>query len=244
MTSRRIEWHDSIGSTMTRAAELARQGAAAGTVVAAHEQTAGQGRLGRQWHSPPRTGLYFTQILRPDLPPAELPVVTLALGVAVADALQTFAGFAVDLRWPNDVLTIGAGKKLAGILAQLEGDAVLAGIGLNVSQSEFPEELCPIASSLLVETGTEYDREFLLKAIAGSIDGHIRILKTMGVNAILRLFTAASSYVEGRRVIVDLPNGPVLGTTAGLTPGGFLRLLKDNSEIITITAGGVRPASA
>lgn len=242
MTSRHIEWHDSIGSTMTRAAELAREGAAAGTVVAAHEQTAGQGRLGRSWHSPPRTGLYFTQILRPDLPPAELPVVTLALGVAVADALQTFAGFAVDLRWPNDVLTLGTGKKLAGILAQLEGDAVLAGIGLNVSQPEFPEELSPIASSLLIETGTEYDREFLLKAIAGSIDGHIRILKTMGVNAILRLFTAASSYVEGRRVIVDLPGGPVAGTTTGLTPDGFLRLLKDSRETITITAGGVRPA--
>lgn len=243
MTTRHIEWHDSIGSTMTRAAELARQGAAAGTVVAAHEQTAGQGRLGRQWHSPPRTGLYFTQILRPDLPPTELPVVTLALGVAVADALQTFAGFAVDLRWPNDVLTVGAGKKLAGILAQLEGDALLAGIGLNVSQPKFPEDLHPIATSLLIETGTEFEREFLLKAIAGSIDAHIRILKTMGINAILRLFTASSSYVEGRRVVVDLPNGPVSGATAGLTPAGFLRLLKDDGESITITAGGVRPAS-
>lgn len=241
MTSRHIEWHDSIGSTMTRAAELAHQGAAAGTVVAAHEQTAGQGRLGRQWHSPPRTGLYFTQILCPDLPPAELPVVTLALGVAVADAIQTFAGFTADLRWPNDVLTAGTGKKLAGILAQLEGDALLAGIGLNVSQPEFPEDLRPIATSLLIETGTEFDREFLLRAIAGSVDSHVRILKTMGVNAILRLFTAASSYVEGRRVTVDLPATRVTGVTAGLTPAGFLRLQKDGGETITITAGGVRP---
>lgn len=242
MISRHIEWHDSIGSTMNRAAELARQGAAAGTVVAAHEQTAGQGRLGREWYSPPRTGLYFTQVLRPDLPPAELPVVTLALGVAVADALQTFSGFTVDLRWPNDVLTTGTGKKLAGILAQLEGDALLAGIGLNVSQPEFPEDLRPIATSLLLETGTEFGRDFLLRAIAGSVDSHVRILKTMGVNAILRLFTASSSYVEGRRVTVDLPGTPVTGVTAGLTPSGFLRLRKDDGETITITAGGVRPA--
>ncbi len=242
MTNRLIEWHDSIGSTMTRAAELARQGAASGTVVAALEQTAGQGRLGRSWHSPSRTGLYFTQILRPDLPPAELPVVTLALGVAVADALQVFAGLAVDLRWPNDVLTLGTGKKLAGILAQLENGAVLAGIGLNVAQPDFPDELRPIATSLLIETGTEYDRNFLLRVIAGSIDAHVRTLKTMGKDAILRLFSAASSYVEGRRVTVELPNGPVLGTTAGLTPDGFLRLKKDTGEIITITAGGIRPA--
>ena len=242
MTDRLIEWHDSIGSTMTRAAELARQGAASGTVVAAHEQTAGLGRLGRSWHSPPRTGLYFTQILRPDLPPAELPVVTLALGVAVADALQVFAGLAVDLRWPNDVLTLGAGKKLAGILAQLDDGAVLAGIGLNVAQPNFPDDLRPIATSLLIETGAEYDRDFLLRAIAGSIDAHVRTLKTMGKDAILRVFSAASSYVEGRRVTVELPSGPVLGTTAGLTADGFLRVRKDTSEIITITAGGVRPA--
>jgi BirA family biotin operon repressor/biotin-[acetyl-CoA-carboxylase] ligase len=241
MKSRLIEWHDSIGSTMTRAAELARHGAVAGTTVAAHEQTAGQGRLGRQWYSPPRTGLYFTQILRPDLPPAELPVVTLALGVAVADALQVFACLAVDLRWPNDVLTFDSGKKLAGILTQLDDGAVLAGIGLNVAQPDFPEELRPIATSLLIETGTEYDREFLLRAIAGSIDTHVRTLKTMGAGAILRLFAAASSYVEGCRVSVDLPNGPVIGTTAGLTPSGFLRLQTDSGEIITITAGGVRP---
>ena len=242
MQNRLIEWHDSIGSTMTRAAELAHIGAVSGTVVAAHHQTAGQGRLGRTWHSPPRTGLYFTQILRPDLPPTELPVVTLALGVAVADALQMFASLAVDLRWPNDVLTLGSGRKLAGILTQLEDGAVLAGIGLNVAQDTFPPELKPIASSLLIETGTAYEPEFLLRAIAGSVDAHVRTLKTMGKDAILRLFTAASSYVEGRRVVVDLPNGPVTGTTAGLTPDGFLRLEKDSGGVITITAGGVRPA--
>lgn len=244
MSGRVIEWHDSIGSTMVRAAELARAGAVAGTVVAAHEQTAGQGRLGRAWHSPARTGLYFTQILRPDLPPSELPVVTLALGVAVADALQMFASVAVDLRWPNDVLSLREGKKLAGILAQLEGGAVLAGIGLNVAQADFPDELRPIATSLAIETGTEFDREFLLRAIAGSIDAHVRTLKTMGVDAIMRLFTAMSSYAEGKRVVVDLPGGPAAGVTAGLTAGGFLRLRKDSGEVVTITAGGVRPLPA
>ena len=81
----------------------------------------------------------------------------------------------------------------------------------------------------------------MLRAIAGSIDAHVRTLKSMGVDAILRLFTSMSSYAEGKRVVVDLPGGPAAGVTAGLTGDGFLRLRKDNGEVVTITAGGVRP---
>jgi BirA family biotin operon repressor/biotin-[acetyl-CoA-carboxylase] ligase len=233
-----IEWHDEIDSTMRRAAELSAEGAASGTVVAAKRQTAGQGRLGRTWHSP-RGGLYFTQILRLDLPPAELPVITMALGLAVADALQLFTGLTCDLRWPNDVL-VGE-RKLVGILAQLHEGAVLAGIGLNVSQPGFPEELRSIATSLVLETGSEHDPRVLLQAIAGSVDSHANILATSGRHAILRLFADASSYVRGKRVSVELPSGPVFGTTAGLDDAGFLLLRTDSGATMTITAGGVRP---
>jgi BirA family biotin operon repressor/biotin-[acetyl-CoA-carboxylase] ligase len=223
---------------MHRAAELASQGAASGTVVAAKRQTAGHGRLGRAWHSP-HGGLYFTQILRLDLPPAELPVVTLALGLAVADALQLFAGLSCDLRWPNDVL-VGE-RKLAGILAQLHDGAVLAGIGVNVSQPGFPGELHAIATSLALETGSTHDPRVLLHALAGSVDAHASILATSGRHAILRLFTSASSYVCGKRVAVELPGGPVFGTTTGLDDAGFLLLRTDSGATMTVTAGGVRP---
>lgn len=240
MSERRIEWHESIDSTMRRAAELAAEGAPHGTIVAAAKQTAGQGRLGRAWHSP-EGGLWFTVILRIELPPAQIPVVTLALGVAVADALQLFAGLPCDLRWPNDVLTHD-GKKLCGILTQLQGGAILAGVGVNVNQPEFPEDLRETATSLKIETGAEYDPNFLLRAIAGSIDSTCRTLTTSGTTAILRLFGAASSYVSGRRVTVDLPQGPVTGTTAGFNEDGYLMLETDTGEEIRITAGGVRPA--
>ncbi|NWF85163.1 MAG: hypothetical protein HXY18_15200, partial [Bryobacteraceae bacterium] len=90
--SRIIEWLDSVDSTMRVAAERAAAGAPAGTVIAAEEQTHGQGRLGRAWHSPRGTGLYFTQILRPALEQREIPIVTLALGLGVADALKLFTG--------------------------------------------------------------------------------------------------------------------------------------------------------
>jgi BirA family biotin operon repressor/biotin-[acetyl-CoA-carboxylase] ligase len=233
-----IEWHETIDTTMRRAAELADDGAPSGTIVAAAEQTAGLGRLGRAWHSPRGKGLYFTCILRPELPPEELPVITLALGVAVADALQMFCGLTCDLKWPNDVLV--RGRKLAGILTQLHHDAVLAGIGLNVNQAGFPEELADTATSLILETGSEHDPRFLLRALEGSIEAHVRILQTSGRSAILRAFAAGSTWVTGRAVTVDHPGGPVLGTTAGLTPSGFLLIRRDDGAEMTVTAGGVR----
>lgn len=236
---RHVEWHETIDSTMRRAAELAREGCPAGTVVAARTQTAGQGRLGRTWDSRPG-GLYFTIILRPRLEPARVPLATLALGLAVADTLQTFVGVAVDLRWPNDVL-IGD-RKLAGILAQFQDSALLAGIGLNVNQREFPPELRPIATSLRIETDSEQDPEFLLRALARSIESHLKILETSGAAAILRLFEAASSYAAGRRVTVEMPAGEITGITAGLTAEGFLRVRRGDGAEVTVTAGGVRPA--
>lgn len=235
---RQIEWHESIDSTMHRAAELAAEGCPAGTIVGADVQTAGQGRLGRTWHSNDG-GLYFTIILRPRVEMRDLPMVTMAVGVAVADALQMFAGVSVDLRWPNDVM-VGE-RKLVGILAQWHAGAVLAGIGLNVSQSEFPDDVKNIATSLARETDRTHNKQVLLKAIAASVETHVEILETSGVTAILRLFANASSYVSGKRVKVELPGGDVTGTTAGLTPDGFLLLRKDDGEEITITAGGLRP---
>lgn len=237
--SRIIEWLDSIDSTMRVAAERAAAGAAAGTVVAAEEQTEGQGRFGRAWHSPKGTGLYFTQILRPALESRQLPLVTLALGLGVADAVEMFSGVRCDLRWPNDLLA--GERKVCGILARWQSGAVLAGVGLNVNQSDFPEELRDIATSLKIVAGTVFDRRILVKAIAGAIDSHVRILETSGVEAILALFAARSSYVEGRRVAVDLPGGPVRGVTAGLTSDGFLLLAGDDGITRTITGGGVRP---
>lgn len=236
---RTIEWHESIDSTMRRAAELASEGCEAGTITGADRQTAGQGRLGRVWHSVPG-GLYFTMVLRPKVELRDLPVVTMALGLAVADAVHMFAGLAVDLRWPNDVMV--GDRKLAGILAHWHEGAVLAGIGLNVSQPEFPPELRNQATSLAVETGAVQNRDMLLRAIAASIETHVKILETGGITPILRLFTNASSYVSGKRVRVELTGGDVTGTTAGLTPDGFLILRRDDGTEMTITAGGVRPA--
>lgn len=235
-----IHRFDTLDSTMIKAAGLAAAGAPAGAVVVAEEQTAGQGRLGRTWHSEPGAGLYMTEILRPELSPGSLPVVTLALGLATAGAICETAGMAVDVRWPNDILS--RGRKCAGILAQLHEGALLAGVGINVNHTSFPEELADVATSLRLTTGREQDRERLLDAVIAAIDTWLEILIREGTEPVLRAFTQVSSYVRGRRVVVDLGDRQLLGTTDGLDPQGFLVLRQDNGSRTVILAGGVRPA--
>lgn len=239
---RDIFWHETTGSTMQEAVRLAGEGCASGTVVGSDEQTAGQGRYGRAWHSELDSGLYFSIVLRPALEASLAPVITFALGLAVAEAIQTTASVACDLRWPNDVLV--GDRKCAGILAQLHGPAVVAGIGINVNQSLFPPDVAQIATSLRLASGREQPREALLVALLDDIDRHCDILTKQGSAMIFDLFTRASSYVSGRRVTVELAGRSVTGTTAGLTQAGFLQLRRDDGGEETIVAGGVRPADA
>jgi BirA family transcriptional regulator, biotin operon repressor / biotin---[acetyl-CoA-carboxylase] ligase len=232
LPGRQIEWFDTIGSTMTRAAELARAGAPHGTVVGADEQTAGIGRHGRSWLSERGTGLYVSFVLRVETSPA----IMLALGLAAREAIIEVAGLVPDLRWPNDVL-IGD-RKCAGVLAQLEGDAVIAGIGINVSQRWFPENLDTPATSLAM-ADARVTREALLVSLAAHVDDFAR----QDPATILSAFIGASSYATGRRVRAERDGRHIEGVTCGLDPSGFLKIREDNGMETVILAGGVRPCS-
>jgi BirA family transcriptional regulator, biotin operon repressor / biotin---[acetyl-CoA-carboxylase] ligase len=212
-----IHRYRTIDSTMTAAAKLP-----LGSVVVADEQTAGQGRHGHTWQSEPG-GLYCSIVLEPR------PLLTLALGLATAEAI----GVPCDLRWPNDVM-IG-GKKVAGILVQLVDGRAIAGIGINVNQTRFPEDLG--ATSLKICTGREACATAILDALLAAIDTYT----ALAPEDILRLFTQASSYALGRRVVVD---GKTEGITAGLTPDGYLVVRKDDGTETLIVAGGVRAAGS
>ncbi|BDC51741.1 bifunctional ligase/repressor BirA [Bryobacterales bacterium F-183] len=231
-----VHWFDTVSSTMHEAARLADEGCAHGTVVAANEQTAGHGRHGRAWHSEKDAGLYCTFILRPrQLDPANVPVITLALGLAAADAIA----LPCDLRWPNDVLI--RNRKVCGILTTLHAGAVLAGIGINANHTAFPPDLEPIATSLRIENnGLPVDRHALLNRLQTAVLSHCAILEEQGPKAIIDLFTRASSYASGRRV--RLEDTGETGITDGLDSAGFLMLKRDDGRRITIYAGGVRPA--
>lgn len=241
LPDRRVEWHAVLDSTMTEASRLAASGATSGTVVGAEQQTSGRGRHGRAWHSEPGSGLYISIILRYQFTPATLPVVTLALGLAVSDAILEATGLACDLRWPNDVLL--QSKKCAGILTQLEGSAIIAGIGINVNHSSFPEELSGIATSLSISSGRIHSRESLLLELLPKIARYCGLLEQEGREPILEMFSRASSYVTGRRVCVDQEGSMLRGTTIGLAGSGFLMLRGDDGRHHTIVAGGVRPCS-
>ena len=238
LLGRRIEWFQSVGSTMTIAAQWAREGCPSGSVVGADEQSAGIGRHGHTWHSEPAAGLYVSLVLRLPLTTAGLPVVMLALGIAAQEAIAETAGLHADLRWPNDLLVDG--RKCGGMLAQFEGGAIVAGIGINVGHSAFPPDIEDTATSLRL-AGAAVSREDLLVALVRSVDKVCEVLTTRGRSAILEMFAHASSYAQGRRVRVEKDGGLLEGVTCGLDPSGFLMVREDNGKETTILAGGVRP---
>jgi len=221
-------------STMKDAALLASQGKPHGTAVIADLQTAGIGRRGHQWHSADTGGLYISIILRLPIAPALTPILTMALGLAVQQAVNDTAQVSTDLRWPNDVLL--GGRKLAGILVQSAEGALIAGIGLNVNQSEFPANIAAIATSLKLETGREHSRDALADRIIAESLRYSALLTEKGKSEIVRRFEECSTWPRGKTVEVE---GGISGITAGLDENGFL-LVQTPQRLETIIAGGVR----
>jgi len=160
---REVVWLESVSSTMIEAA-----GRPPGTVVVAGEQTAGQGTHGRHWHSEKDTGLYVSIVLGAGVPLESTQAFTLRLGLAVREAVYLETGVACELKWPNDLLA--GGRKCAGILLQRGSGALIAGIGVNVNQTDFPGPLAATATSLRLATGREHSRERLLVRILEALD--------------------------------------------------------------------------
>ena len=167
-----------------------------------------------------------------------LPVASLLLGLATAEAIQQSTELVCDLRWPNDVLIHE--RKVAGILAHLNDGCIVSGIGINVNQTAFPDDLRTPATSLRIESrGREQCREMVLIQVLESIDTFSSMLETAGTQGILRAFASASSYVLHRRVVLEETGEK--GTTAGLDGSGFLMVNLDRGKLERVASGGVRP---
>jgi BirA family transcriptional regulator, biotin operon repressor / biotin---[acetyl-CoA-carboxylase] ligase len=239
-----FHFYEFLNSTNARAMELARQGALEGTLVLAEVQTAGRGRLGRRWLSPPAKSLLFSLILRPSLPSQAASQVTLVLALAVAEILRDKYGLAAEIKWPNDVL-IG-GRKICGILVEMEGqldrlDFMVAGIGLNTGQedSDWPAELKGLATSLKMENGQAPDRAELLKDFLGEAGRLYQRLLNQEFPQLLQEWQAFSC-MTGRQVRALGPGGrEILGMAIGLDPDGALQVRLDNGIIERIIAGDV-----
>jgi BirA family biotin operon repressor/biotin-[acetyl-CoA-carboxylase] ligase len=243
---RRIHHFFKVDSTNAVALGLAAEGEPHGTLVIAEEQTAGRGRLGRGWHSEKTTGIYVSLILRPALGPQHAPVLTLAAGLAVREAVVEVTGLEVELRWPNDLL-IG-GKKFCGILNEMQAEAqrlhyVVMGIGVNVNQARFPGALEKVATSLRQAGGRTYSRlEILVRWLVALDRYYNRFLKD-GAGYIIARFTDASPYARGRQVRVSTPWGEFTGVTAGLDDTGLLRVRRDDGKTERVLAGDVSEAN-
>ncbi|MCC6262014.1 MAG: biotin--[acetyl-CoA-carboxylase] ligase [Bryobacterales bacterium] len=241
MPGREIHWQQETESTMNEASLLARQQAPHGAIAGAERQTQGQGRMGREWLSPEGQGLYATFILRPKVPAHDAPLLTICLGLAVAEALARVADLRTDLRWPNDILV--QERKLAGILVKYEDGAFLAGIGINLEQRSFPEGLATPATSLAIEGRAGISREALLAQIATLIDSQLHMLAAGGKDRIIEMFTLVSSYARGKYVEVEFPSSVERGVTDGLNEDGYLWLRLPNGKRKLVVAGGVRPVA-
>jgi BirA family transcriptional regulator, biotin operon repressor / biotin---[acetyl-CoA-carboxylase] ligase len=232
-----------IGSTNTAAMAAAAEDAPEGTVLLAEEQTAGRGRGANLWQSPRSTGIYCSAILRPALPPSEVLVLSLAAGLAVQSAIRNVDDrVKPDLKWPNDILI--EGKKVCGVLTEMNAEAtrvryIVVGMGINVNQASFPNELG--ATSLRLVTGTEWSRVELVGALLKSLDREYRQLieDSNARESILRRFAENSSWVQGKNVRIEENGSAFEGTTEGLDARGFLQV-RTAHGVQTVLSGTVR----
>lgn len=241
-------WHffRSVASTNDLAASLSSSAEDTGLVIVAETQTAGRGRQGRTWCSPPGAGLYVSVVCRPaalalafDAPHTSL--LTLMAGVALAEAIQTSAGLIVQIKWPNDLLR--GGRKLAGILAEAHGartlDQIVLGFGINLRPDAYPDEIRHRVTSLEAEAGRPVQRaEVLVEALVEIADG-LRNLSAGRFDAILNRWRERSPSSHDAPVEWLGPDGPRQGRTAGIDDSGAL-LVRVGSVVERVVGGDVR----
>jgi BirA family biotin operon repressor/biotin-[acetyl-CoA-carboxylase] ligase len=233
-------------STMRVAGELAARGAAHGAAVIAEEQSAGRGRLGRSFHSPPGANLYVSILLRPTPPGMLAPTLVLAAGVAVAESVAAFLDepARVDLKWPNDVRIDR--RKTSGILVELASEAsrpvwaVLGiGVNLNVDPASFPEEFRRRATSLAAASGRPVDRVAFAQHLFGTLERVLDLHASQGFAGVRPRFEAWFR-MGGQPVRVLEPAGHTLeGRVAGVDPDGALRLRLAGAGERRVLAGEV-----
>jgi BirA family transcriptional regulator, biotin operon repressor / biotin---[acetyl-CoA-carboxylase] ligase len=244
--ARHIHHFFKVDSTNTVAMRLGEQGEPHGAIVLAEEQTAGRGRAGRTWISEKSAGIHCTILLRPPIPPAHAPLLTLVAGLAARDAAAEDIDLIPDIRWPNDLLA--GGRKFAGILTEMNAEPdrihyAVVGIGINVNQTKMPAELADIATSLRMETGKTHSRFELLIRLLRHLDRYYNQFLSDGAAPILRRFAEVSSYFEGKRVRITTAAESFTGTTAGLDPSGVLRVTRDDGRgIEPVLSGDVAEA--
>jgi BirA family biotin operon repressor/biotin-[acetyl-CoA-carboxylase] ligase len=237
-----IVWYADATSTNDLAATMADRGVAEGRVVVANAQSAGRGRQGRTWVSPPGAGLYMSAVLRPH--ERALPLLTIAAGVAVVEGIQAATGLAADVKWPNDVYVHG--RKVAGILAEASSSNaagaiqhVILGAGINVMPAAYPPEVAGRATSLEAELGRPSDRGLLLAEYLCSLAARYDDLQRGRAATVVGAWRARAAAMLGRRVQWEGAGATRDGVALDIDDTGAL-VVRTATGPVRVTAGEVR----
>lgn len=239
---RPVKYFEEITSTNEYAKKIAEEGAPEGMLVIADEQTKGKGRTGRAWATPKGTAIAMTLLLRPKLPPARVSMVTLVMGLAVAQACRSLYELPVGIKWPNDVVIDG--KKLCGILTEMSAEMtavnyVVIGTGINVNVRKFPEEIRQIATSLDLELGHETSRaELIAECMRYFEQDYEKFIETQDLSLLLDEYNGMLLNKD-RIVRVLEPGHEYLGTARGIDLEGRLLVDREDGTRAEIYAGEV-----
>lgn len=240
---REIQVFQETASTNDIVEKLARDEVREGVVVFAESQTRGRGRLGRRWISPPGKGLWFSVLLRPQLPPSAATQLTVVSAVAVARGIERHTGLRPSIKWPNDI--VFGTRKVAGILLELGAELdhirhVVLGIGIdvNLAPEEMPEELQAIATSLRIEGGRPFDRADLAAAVLSELDAAYGRLRRGDFHEISDEWMTRCSTL-GKRVSIRTGDRIVTGRAESLDEDGALLVRTDHGRLESIIGGDV-----
>ena len=245
-----IVYYDATDSTNLRIRELGDAGAPHGTLAVADRQTAGRGRRGRSWESPPGSSIYMSVLLRPDIPPDRAPMLTLVMALSVAEGIRQCIetggdsgnSLEIQIKWPNDIII--SGKKLAGILTEMSSQVdyinhVTVGVGINVNRTEFPEEIRETASSLCLECGHTVKRAPLIAAVMERLEDNYDIfLRTLDLSGLLERYSALLVNRD-REVMVLGTKEQYRAYALGINSTGELIVRREDGSTEEIFAGEV-----
>lgn len=234
-----IYYFDSIDSTNTRAKKLAEEGAGHGTLVIADEQTGGRGRRGKNWESEQGTAIYMSILLKPEIRPANASMLTLVAALAVTKGIQEETGLLCQIKWPNDIVING--KKVCGILTEMSTQIdyinyIVVGIGINVRNECFPEEIAEMATSLHLECKKERNRAAIIEAVGEAFEHYYEIyLRTEDMRDLVQEYNSRLANMNRQVRVLD-PKEPFEGKAMGITPRG--ELIVDTWEARKLVSSG------
>ena len=238
--AKEVLYFDTIDSTNTKAQELAEKGYPSGTLVVADKQESGKGRRGRSWVSPSGTGIFMTLMIKPDINPNNASMLTLVAALAVAKAITSVTGEEALIKWPNDIVING--KKVCGILTEMNAqfdyiNHIVVGIGINVHNESFPEEISQMASSLMIEAGGKrfHRAQIIAETMSYFEQYYDTFLKTQDLSALVREYDKLLVNRNKSVRVLD-PKEPFDGKAMGITPKG--ELIVDTWESRKLVSSG------